>query len=228
MGKISGARDKLAVPCGLVGGCRFARHHARDVQETGLNPRVAGARHIARFFRTSRSAAPTPCKTTKRPGKDGTAHRSLLSCPPIFHQNHPPILRQPTMTKIRQKPPETAHKIENFLVFLADVPAGQFFRRRYYVSQTNHMLPDRRRRFYLAIKQWIPNLRQHTTFERQLSLTKPIFAASKPLLDSCPLFISQSHWCERLALGHFRHSSAVSRAADLVRSRRCSIGCTAS
>ncbi len=65
----------------MIGNQQKWLHQARDVQESDLNPRVASGRHLTRFFRTSRSAAPTPCKTTKRPRKDGTAHRSLLSCP---------------------------------------------------------------------------------------------------------------------------------------------------
>ena len=106
----------------------------------------------ALLFYTSRRAALNPCETRKRPRKNGSAHCSLLSCPLTICQNHPPIPRHPTITKISEKHHETAHQSLNSLPFLAQAPAGQFLRRRNYVNQTNHMHPDRRRCFYLAVK----------------------------------------------------------------------------
>lgn len=41
--------------------------------------------------------------------------------------------------------------------------------------------------------------------------TKPTFAASEPLPDTCPLFISQPLWRQPLALGHTRLSPAIFR-----------------
>lgn len=114
-------------------------------------PFLASTR-CALLFHTSRRSALTPCETRKRPRKNGSAHCSLLSCPLTICQNHPPILRQPAITKISEKYHVTAHQSLNSLQFLTQAPAGQFSRCRKYVNQTNQMHPDRRRCFYLAVK----------------------------------------------------------------------------
>lgn len=135
--------------------CHNVRQHLEKL------PFSASAR-CASFFRTSRRASLTPCETRERPGENGSAHCSLLSCPLTICQSHPPIQRQPTITKISEKHHAAAHKALNLLVFLATTPAGQFLRRRNCVNQTNHMHPDRRRCFYLAINPGPPTLRYTT------------------------------------------------------------------
>jgi hypothetical protein len=153
-------------------------------QCTGKPPFSASAR-CAPFFRTSRRASLTPCETRERPRGNGSAHCSLLSCPQTFRQNHPPIQRQPTITKISEKHHATAHQSLNSLPFLAQAPAGQFLRRRKNANQTNHMHPDRRRCFYLAVK----NLRN---FPRRFpSILRPTGARSLP--NSPTRMVSDGH-----------------------------------
>jgi hypothetical protein len=66
------------------------RQQAREVQQAGLNPCVTSSWHLPLFFHTSRSARLSHWKTTKRPGKDGSAHRLPLSCLPKFDEFQPP------------------------------------------------------------------------------------------------------------------------------------------
>jgi hypothetical protein len=73
------------------------------VQETDPESRLQGRWHITRTFNTSRTATPTHRKTAKRPGNEGGAHRSPLSCPRRIRQNHPLNLRHSAITEIRQK-----------------------------------------------------------------------------------------------------------------------------
>ena len=115
------AQGKAAAP--LPG--PFAKM-TNDVRQRTGKPAFFASSRCASFSHTSRSISLTPCESRKRPGKNGIAHRSPLSCPRNFRQNHLPILRQPAMTKNRKMPPQMAHHSLNSLPFLAQAPAGSF------------------------------------------------------------------------------------------------------